>query len=250
MNAIASIVTKEARELLEGGRGAAWLLTGTLILSGLSLLLAGNTELSLLDNAQAVYMMMGTITALGCLLAAALGSDGVAGERERGTLVTLLLAPITADRISAGKLAGIAIAWLVAYLVSLPYLWAVGGTGQNLPQAVSYLALFGTPVVMGFGCYAYTLSIRFGSVRSALVIALVTLVILASPLLLGPGLRQNAVGRIFDALNPFAAALNSYDSVVIDSQGFFEQLPRLACTFIWLGVSVWWMRQSARTLQP
>lgn len=250
MSPLISIITKESKELLASGRGLAWLLTAGLILSGFSLLLVGNTELSLLDNAQAVYMMMGTITALGCLLAAVLGSDAVAGERERGTLVALLLTPLTPGSILTGKMGGLAIAWLIIYLVSLPYLWAVGGTGQNLVQAVAYLALFGTPATLGFGFYSLALSARRESVRSALVIALITLIFLASPLLIGPGLRHNPVGKAFDAINPIAAALNSYDSAIIDSQSFGEQLPRLAVTLIWLGATAWWARRSVRSLHP
>ena len=250
MRPFTRILTKEAKELLVSGRGIAWLLTASLILSGFSLLLVGNTELSLLDNAQAVYMMMGTVTALGCLLTTALGSDAVAGERERGTLVTLLLTPLTPGRILAGKMGGVAIAWIIIYLISLPYLWAVGGTGQNLFQAVFYLALFGTPAALGFGFYSLALSARLGSVRSALTIALITLVFAASPLLIGAGLRQNPVGRTFDAVNPLAAALNSYDSAVIDSQGLSHQLARLTVTLLWLGATAWWARRSVRKLQP
>jgi len=250
MKVLSRIITKETTELLASGRGLAWLITTSLILSAFSLLLVGNTELSLLDNAQAVYMMMGIVTALGCLLMAALGSDAVAGERERGTLVTLLLTPLTPGRILSGKMAGLAIGWLVAYLISLPYLWAVGATGQNLFPAVAYLALFGTPVALGFGFYSLSLSARLGSVRSALAIALITLIFAASPLLIGPSLRQNTVGKAFDAVNPFAAALNSYDSAVIDSQGVGEQLPRLAVSLVWLGVTFWWARRSVHTLQP
>lgn len=250
MTPLMHIVTKELKELFMTGRGLAWLLTSSLILSGFSILLVGNTELSLLDNAEALYMMMGTITAMGCLLAAALGSDAVAGERERGTLVSLLLTPLSPGRILAGKIGGLSLAWLVIYLISLPYLWAVGGTGQNLLQAVSYLALFGTPVAFAFGFYSLALSAHFRSVRSALVTALITLIFLASPLLIGPGLRNNPVGRAFDALNPFAAALNSFDSAVIDSQGFNEQVPRLAVTILWLAATAWLARRAVRSIQP
>ena len=42
-----------------------------------------NTELSLLDNATAVYDMLAVVTDLGALLANVAGSDAT-GERERG----------------------------------------------------------------------------------------------------------------------------------------------------------------------
>jgi ABC-2 type transport system permease protein len=249
MSPIILIARKESGELLKSGRGLAWLLALSAILSVLSLLLVSNTELSLLDNAQVVYMVMGTITALGALLAVVLGSDAIAGEKERGSLVPLLLAPLSSSDIVFGKIGGQVVAWGVTYLLSLPYLWAVGSSGQNLVEAIGYLALLGTPVVLGFGFYALGLSARFGSVRGALITALITLMLLASPLLLGPGLRQSIIGKVFDTINPFSAAVNSFDSVVIDSQPLSMQLGRLAVTMIWLVLTLWFARRSVQALE-
>lgn len=249
MSHINLIARKESGELLKSGRGLAWLLALSVVLSVLSLLLVSNTELSLLDNAQVVYMVMGTITALGALLAVVLGGDAIAGERERGSLVPLLLAPLSTGDIVLGKMGGQAVAWIVTYLLSLPYLWAVGSSGQNLVEATGYLALLGTPVVPGFGFYSLGLSARLGSVRAALITALITLMLLASPLLLGPGLRQSVIGKVFDAVNPFSAAVDSFDSVVIDSQPFSMQLARLSVTLVWLALTLWFARRSVQAVE-
>ncbi len=249
MNPITLIARKEAGELLMSGRGLAWLLALSVIMSVLSLLLVSNTELSLLDNAQVVYMVMGTVTALGALLAVVLGSDAVAGERERGSLMPLLLAPVTPSQIVFGKMGGQVAGWVVMYLLSLPYVWAVGSSGQNLTQAVAYLALFGTPVVLGFGFLGIALSARLRSVRSALLTSLITLMLLASPLLLGPSLRQSAIGKLFDAVNPFSAAVNSFDSVVIDSQPLAMQINRLAISLVWLVLTAVFAIRSVRKME-
>ncbi|HUW49531.1 MAG TPA: ABC transporter permease subunit [Sulfuricella sp.] len=249
MNPILLIARKESGEVLGSGRGLGWLTLLAAVLSVLSLLLVSDTELSLLDNAQVVYIVMGTITALGGLLAVVLGSDAWAGERERGSLIPLLLTPVEITDIVLGKMGAQGIAWGSAYLVALPYLWAVGSSGQNLAQAVLYLGLFGTPLVLGFGFYALGLSVRLGSVRAALLASLTTLLLAASPLLLGPSLRQSAVGKIFDAVNPFSAVLNTFDSVVVDSQPFTLQLGRLAVVVAWLVVAAWFGRASARSVK-
>lgn len=249
MNPITLIARKEGGELLNSGRGLAWLLALSVIMSVLSLLLVSNTELSLLDNAQVVYMVMGTVTALGALLAVVLGSDAVAGERERGSLMPLLLAPVTPSQIVFGKMGGQVAGWAVMYLLSLPYVWAVGSSGQNLTQAVTYLALFGTPVVLGFGFLGIALSARLRSVRSALLTSLITLMLLASPLLLGPSLRQSAIGKLFDAVNPFSAAVNTFDSVVIDSQPLAMQLTRFAITLVWLVLTAAFAIRSVRKME-
>jgi ABC-type transport system involved in multi-copper enzyme maturation permease subunit len=249
MNPIALIARKEGAELLMSGRGLAWLLALAVIMSVLSLLLVSNTELSLLDNAQVVYLVMGTVTALGALLAVVLGSDAVAGERERGSLMPLLLAPVTPSEIVFGKIGGLVAGWIVMYLLSLPYVWAVGSSGQNLAQAVAYLALFGTPVVLGFGCLAVALSARLRSVRSALLTSLIALMLLASPLLLGPSLRQSTIGTLFDLVNPFAAAVNTFDSVVIDSQPLALQAARLATALAWLVLTALLAIRSVRKME-
>jgi len=157
MNATFLIARKEAGELLLNLRGLTWLITVSVCLSAFGLLLVSNTELSLLDNAQVVYDMTGIVTALSGLLALVVGTDTIAGERERGSLVPLLLTPAPRNGILFGKLGGVAIAWTIMYFLSLPYLWAVGSTGQNMLDGMLVLAILGTPVVLGFGFFGLVL---------------------------------------------------------------------------------------------
>ncbi|MBD1546250.1 ABC transporter permease subunit [Roseibium aggregatum] len=244
MNPIYLIARKETGELLLDIRGLLWLMAVTIVLSAFSLLLVGSTELSLLDNAQVVYDMTAIVTALGCLLALIVGVDTVAGERERGSLVPLLLTPAPRGTILMGKLSGVAIAWAVIYVLSLPYLWAVGSTGQNMGQGMLITALLGTPVVLMFGFLGISLGSRADSARTALLTGLVTLVLSASPVLLGPSLRQSAIGRMFDAVNPFSAAVNAYDAVIIDSQSIISQSTHFAIALAWLFACLWFARFS------
>jgi ABC-type transport system involved in multi-copper enzyme maturation permease subunit len=246
MNAALVLARKEGGELLLGARGLAWLLAASGALSVFGLLLVSNSELSLLDNAQVVYDMAATITALGALLAVIVGSDAIAGERERGTLVPLLLTPLSRGGILAGKLGGQALTWAVIYVLALPYLWAVGSTGQNLAASMVALAVLGTPVVLGFGFFAMALSARLGMARSSLLSALICLMVSASPLLLGPGLRQSAIGKAFDTVNPFSAAVNAYDAIIIDSQTIGAQAASLIVVFIWFGLTLCFARRSFR----
>jgi ABC-type transport system involved in multi-copper enzyme maturation permease subunit len=246
MKIVSLIAQKELAAVLQNQRGLAWLLAFSGVLTAFALLLISNKELSLLDNAQVVYMMAGTVTAAGAVIAVVLGADAFAGERERGTLVPLLTAPISTGDLLMGKALGLISAWAVMYLLGLPYMWAVGAGGQNLVQAVIYLALFGTPVVLGFGYLAIALSARSGSVITSLLSSLIVLLFSASPLLIGPGLRNSAVGKALDALNPFSGALNTYDSVIVDSDPFTTQLPRLMLVLVWLALTFAAARFAAR----
>lgn len=242
------IARKEASEIVASPRGRAWLLALTVVLSGCSLLFVANTELSLLDNAQVVYQMLGIVTGLGALLAVVAGSDSIAGERERGSLMPLLVAPVSRRDIVFGKLGGPFAAWIVMLVLALPYLWAVGSTGQNLVSGAIVLALLGTPLVLGFGFLALGLGARLASARAALSLALTLLVLSASPLLLGPSLRQSSIGRAFDAVNPFSGALNAYDAVVIDSQSILQQGMHIVPVIVWLAATLLFALRSVRAL--
>lgn len=244
MTPILLIAGKESGELLLSLRGLAWLLAVAVVLSGFSLLLVVDTELSLLDNAQVVYDMIGIVTALGALLALIVGVDTIGGERERGSLVPLLLTPVSRDGILLGKLGGVAVAWAVMYLLAAPYLWAIGSTGQNLAEGLAVLALLGTPVVLGFGFLGIGLGASLSMARSGLLVGLIALVLAASPLLLGPSLRQSAIGRAFDAVNPFSAAVNAYDAVIIDSQPVAAQMLNVAVAIVWTALALWFARAS------
>lgn len=243
MNVATLIARKEAGDLLLSARGLAWLLAAAAVLSVFALLLVSNTELSLLDNAQVVYEMAAIVTALGAMLGTVTGVETIAGERERGTLVPLLVSPASRGGILLGKAGGIAIAWTVLYVLGLPYFWAIGSTGQNLANGAIITALLGTPVVLGFGFFAMALGARLGSSRSALTTALVVLLLSASPLLIGPGLRQSAIGRAFDAVNPFSAAANAYDAVIIDSMPISAQMARATVVLAWLLFTAWFAQR-------
>lgn len=248
MNPTILIARKEAGELLLSQRGLLWLLAMAVVLSGFALLLVGDTELSLLDNAQVVYDMAAIVTALGAVLAILVGVDSVGGERERGSLVPLILTPLSRAQILLGKLGGVAIAWIVMYVLALPYLWAVGSTGQNLIQGALALALLGTPVVLGYGFLGLALGSWLASARSGLLGGMIFLLLCASPLLLGPGLRQSAVGQIFDAINPFSAAANGYDAVIIDSESVIAQWLRFLVAMAWMAVTLWLAHAGFRRL--
>jgi ABC-type transport system involved in multi-copper enzyme maturation permease subunit len=238
MTAATLIARKEAGELLLSVRGLVWLTAVAVALSAFGLLLVSNTELSLLDNAQVVYDMCAIVTALASLIALIAGIDAVAGERERGSLLPLMLTPAPRSAILGGKLGGTALAWGVIYALSLPYLWAVGSTGQNMADSMAITALLGTPIVLGFGFFGMGLGGMLDSPRTALLAGLVTLGLSASPLLIGASFRQSAIGQLFDAVNPLSAAANGYDAVIIDSQGIVAQGVHGLVAGVWLALTV------------
>jgi ABC-2 type transport system permease protein len=244
-----TLIKKECVEEIFSSRGAALYLVGCGVLSVFSLLLVSNTELSLLDNAQAVYMMSAIIIALALLIAVIRGSDGFAGERERDTLETLLITPVSPVEVAIAKLMGIISSWLVVFVFSMPYLWAVGSTGQNLLSAFEYLFVAGTLLVIIFGGFTLALSARMKTLKGALSVGLTAFLLSGSPILLGPSLRQSSIGRFIDLINPFADALNMLDSVVVDSLGVLFQIIPLAILVSYTIAAIWVLSMATKKVE-
>jgi ABC-2 type transport system permease protein len=249
MRYLKTLIKKECFEEIFSSRGAALYLVGCGVLSAFSLLLVSNTELSLLDNAQAVYMMSAIIIVLALLIAVIRGSDGFAGERERETLETLLITPVSPAEIAIAKLMALIFSWLIIFLLSMPYLWAVGSTGQNLLPALQYLFIAGTLLVVIFGGFTLALSARMKTLKGALSIGLTAFLLSGSPILLGPSLRQSSIGRFIDLINPFADALNMLDSVVVDSLGVLFQIIPLSILVSYTIAAIWVLNMATRRVK-
>lgn len=250
MNPLQPLIRREFLEDFMAARGAVIMVVAVTVLSVFSVLLVSNTELSLLDNAEAVYMMASIIIALAALLAVIRGSDGFAGERERETLEALLLAPINGNQVSLAKLLGIVFSWLALYILAIPYIWAVGSTGQNLLATLLYLFITGTLVVFIFGGLALALSARMQSSKGVLLLNMMILILMGSPVILGSSLRQSSVGRVLDMINPMAVALNTLDSVIIDSQGLSYQLVRMSVLVLYFLAVMFSLRSATRSIAP
>jgi ABC-type transport system involved in multi-copper enzyme maturation permease subunit len=249
MSPTGALLRKELREGVVSIRSAGLYLTAAAILSVFSILLVSNTELSLLDNAQAVYLICGIVLAMGLLVAVVRGSDSFAGERERQTLELLLLAPVRGRQIALTKLGGTLLAWVLTFVLAIPYVWAVGSTGQNLAPALVYLFVSGALLTLIFSGVTLIVSTRTRSLAAALSVGLTLFLLFGSPVVLGPSLRQSGVGRIIDWINPFAHGLNMLDSVVVDSQGISFQLAHLGVMAGYAAVIVWLVSLTTRRVQ-
>lgn len=219
---------KECLEDLLAARGFLQILVASLVLSGFAVMLVSNTELSLLDEAQALYMMTAVVLTLTTLMVILRGSDSFAGECDRGTLETLLLTPLSGEQLAVAKLLGMLFSWLLLFVLSLPYLWAIDHSWQHFFPAWRYLALTGTLLVVIFGAGMISLSARTPTFKGVLSLGLTLFLLAGSPVVLAPAWRQSAIGKAFDLLNPLADAVNTLDSVIIDQQALAFQLLRLS----------------------
>ena len=248
MNYLGVLIRKECVGDIFSAKGFLLYVLTAMAFSMFSVLLISNTELSLLDNAQAVYLISGLAIVLGLLMTVIRGSDGFAGERDRGTLETLLITPVRGNSLAIAKLTGIFFSWTLLFIISAPYLWSVGSGGQNLGQALVYLFFAGTSIVLGFGSIMLGLSACMRSFRGVLYTGVTIFLLCAIPLVLSPSLRQSNIGKFFDWLNPFAVAMNMIDSVVIDSQGLAHQIIPVVVLTTFPAVAFWVMRLTTKRI--
>ena len=121
-----SCFERELRDLWTGGRGLVLCFAFSLLLSVIAYLVATNTDLNFLEQRESVSLTLQVAIAVGALLALLVAGDAISGERERGTLETMLLTPAPRRQIATGKLLAALSLWLAAFVVTVPYVWRLG----------------------------------------------------------------------------------------------------------------------------
>jgi ABC-2 type transport system permease protein len=228
------IILKELKSELLTPRGYLWYILTSVILSILSYLFLTNIELSLIDQSTMIFFLMEAVLSLGIMRSIIYGSDSYAGEIERGTMEVLLLTPIRKTSIAFGKFAVSVINWFILFLISIPYILVVGKSGQNISAAITYLFILGTLIIMIVTSFNMILSIKLKSVKNAVLVGMLVFFLLGTAIILPPSLKHSSFIRYLDIINPVAAAVNSFDSVVIDSEGFRMQVIRIVVILIYL----------------
>ena len=122
----AVVFERELRDLWTGGRALVMCFAFSLLLSVIAYLVATNTDLNFLEQRESVSLTLQVAIAVGALLALLVAGDAISGERERGTLETMLLTPASRRQIATGKLLAALSLWLAAFVVTVPYVWRLG----------------------------------------------------------------------------------------------------------------------------
>lgn len=225
------VATREVRESLYGVRGSMWAVLSAIVLSLMSYLLLTDKELSLLDQTEMLYIVTSLSVGLGLLVAGILGGDAIAGERERSTLESALLAPVSRGSLVTGKVWAVLAAWLLIFAISAPYILVVGAGSTVATPALGYTFALGTLCVAGFTALVVGLSALASSGRSVTLGSLAIFIGMAAPTLLGTALQKSWFGSIYNALSPFAQVRLSLDSVIVDKESLLVQFPHIGALF-------------------
>ena len=217
----------ECRDLWVGGRGPVLMFGYSVLLSVVTYLLATNKVLNYLEQREAVNLALQVAVSVGVLLTMVIGADAISGERERGTLETLLLTPPPRRQIAVGKLLAALSLWLAAFVLSLPYVWVLGRGVSIVGSAVLLGGLVGTLLAIGLAGLGLVVSGLSGSNRVSLSVSLFVLLALFAPTQLPAGARQGWLGDLLVRLNPVASGLHYVGGVLVDGHRWTRDLSYL-----------------------
>src|SRR6476660_7267608 len=167
-HAWAIVAVQELRDLWLGGRGLLLSLAFSGLLSVLSYLVATNQALNFLEQREAVNLTLQVAIAVGALVALLAGADAVSGERERGSLESLLLSPVSRLQLTEGKLLAALSLWVAALVLTIPYVWFLGRGVGIVGDALAIGALVGTLLAIFLVSLGVLVSIFSGSNRVSL----------------------------------------------------------------------------------
>src|SRR5262249_8352944 len=158
--------------------------------------------------------------AVGAILTLLTAADAISGERERGTLETLLLTPAPRRELVIGKLLAALSVWLVLLLIAAPYLWFLGGNVGAVGDALGAGATGGTLVALSLAALGIMISALTSTNRLSLSISLFVLLALFAPTQFPTGAQSGWFGDLLLRVNPISAALHWMGKVVVDGHSW------------------------------
>ena len=218
------VAEQESRDLWTSGHGLILLFLFSVLLSGVTYLTSTNQALNFLEQRESVNLVLQLAVAVGVLVTLVVSADGISGERERGTLESLLVTPVSRRSIIAGKLVAALTMWFATFVITIPYVWVLARRVGILGQALTLGLLVGTLVALGLGSVGLLISGMCNTNKTSIAASIFLLLILFAPTQLPSGLPQ---GWFFDVLlraNPVASALAYISSVLVEGQSWTEDL--------------------------
>ena len=161
------VAEQESRDLWTSGRGLILLLLFSILLSAVTYLTSTNQALNFLEQRESVNLVLQLAVAVGVLVTLVVSADGISGERERGTLESLLVTPVSRRAIIAGKLIAALTMWFATFIVTIPYVWVLARGVGILGQALALGLFVGTLVAIGLGSVGLLISSRAVSTAPA-----------------------------------------------------------------------------------
>jgi ABC-2 type transport system permease protein len=230
------VLGQEVRDLWVGGRGLALGCAYSVLLSVIAYLVATNRSLNFLEHRETVNLTLQVGIAVGALLTMLAAADAFSGERERGTLESLLLTPASRLDLAVGKLLAALSLWAAAFVILLPYVWFLGRGVGVVGDAVLTGAVVGTLLALSLASFALVISLFSASNRVSLSVSLFGLLALFTPTQLPSGAQSGWFGDLLLRIDPITAGLHYVGKIVVDGHGWTDDIKWLISPAVAAGV--------------
>ncbi len=233
-----AVAGQEGRDLWVGGRGPVLAVSFAVLLSLVTYLVATNKVLNYLEQRETVGLLLQVAVGVGVLVTMVVCADAISGERERGTLESLLLTPAPRRQLAVGKLLAALSLWLACLAVTAPYVWVLGQGVSLIGPALGLGALVGSLLAVGLAGLGLIVSGVSGSNRVSLSVGFFLLLALFAPTQLPASAQQGRLGDLFIRLNPVAAGEHYLGAVLVTGHGWTRDLSYLAAPALAAGLAV------------
>ena len=223
---------RELRDIWVGGRGLPLAIAFSLLLSVMAYLVATNQALNFLEQRESVNLTLQVAIAVGALLALLTAADAISGERERGTLETLLVTPVRRLHLTVGKLLAALSLWVAAFAITTPYVWFLGRGVGIVGDALVTGLVVGSLLAVFLASLGYLISLFADSNRISLSLSLLLLLALFAPTQLPSGAQKGWAGDLLLRINPITAGEHYVGKIVIDGHSWTQDLSWLTSPII------------------
>ena len=228
------VASQELSALWRGGRIPALFVPFSIVLSFMSYLLATNKELSLTPPKEMVYFILQVTIAVGLLLSLIIGANSISGERENGTLESLLVSPVSRRHIILGKYLAALSPWPFILAISTVYIALLAPTAQTFWLALALVGVLGSVLMVIFAGFGLLVSIYSNSNRTSLSVSLVVLLLTLVETQLPSGGQTGNVGYLFKRIDPIEATLQVTEKVLVNNRTITEMNNPLGSQGFWL----------------
>jgi ABC-2 type transport system permease protein len=211
------VLDRELRDLWVAGRGLLLSIAFSLLLSVIAYLVATNKALNFLEQRESVNLTLQVAIAVGALLSLLAAADAISGERERGTLESVLLTPVSRLGLTTGKLVAALSLWAAAFVITVPYVWFLGRGVGLVRDALAVGLLVGTALAVFLASLGIVVSLFAGSNRVSLTLSLFLLLALFAPTQLPSNAQRGWAGELLLRLNPLTAGEHYVGNIVVDN---------------------------------
>ncbi|MCD9026445.1 ABC transporter permease [Cohnella silvisoli] len=235
---IFELVKKESKEHIFSRKGLGFLFVVSLLLSVMSFGFISVKELSLLDQPTVVMTAFRLLLGINILISMVFASTMVAGEKEKGTLESLLLTPLTKRKIIIGKLTAILVFWFVVTLISLPYFFVLSFGTNMFPTILFFLYIVGTALVIAFSSIALIFSTILASTKNAMILGILIFLITLIPMFLSTTMKKSGFAKRINDYSPVSASMKSMKDIFINKLGSSDILVGLIPVIVFLLLTV------------